>query len=303
MNSKYITFLILISLLACKNQTSTEDVVKKTPISVKAVQVKEQDLKEYLTFNGVTQYLKKENIRSNVTGYISSMHYKIGDAVKRGQTFAKVRTKEQDVLNEAIKIDSTLAKFSSPLSINCNSSGIISVLNIQENDYVAEGDVLATISQPSSLVIQVNVPYEYEDYITIGTLCDIQLQNNEIITAKITGSLPVIDPIAQSQTFLIALPNQELPENLNVIVKTIYREAPNSISVPHAALQTNELMTDFWVMKVVNDTLAIKESVIPLLRTDSLVQIKSDQVKLNDWIVTEGSYQMQDSTLVSIQKQ
>lgn len=303
MNSKYITFLILISLLACKNQSSTEEVVKKTPITVKAVQVKEQDLKEFLTFNGVTQYLKKENIRSNVTGYVSWMHFKIGDAVKRGQTFVKVRTKEQDVLNEAIKIDSSLAKFSSPLSINCNSSGIISVLNIQENDYVAEGDVLATISQPSSLVIQVNVPYEYEDYITIGTLCDIQLQNDETITAKITGSLPVIDPIAQSQTFLIALPNQDLPENLNVIVKTIYREAPNSISVPHAALQTNELMTDFWVMKVVNDTLAIKEAVTPLLRTDSLVQIKSDNVNLNDWIVTEGSYQMQDSTLVSIQKQ
>jgi hypothetical protein len=300
MKSKYLTLILLISIFGCKNKTATE-VVKKTPIVISAVKVEPQDLKEYLTFNGVTQYLKKENIRSNVTGYISWMHYKIGDAVKRGQTFAKVRTKEQDVLNEAIKIDSSLAKFSTPLAINCNSSGIISALNIQENDYVAEGDILATVSQPGSLVIQVNVPYEYEDFIKVGTPCEIKLPNGESISAKITGNLPVIDPIAQSQAFLIALPNQDLPENLNVLVKTIYKEAANSISVPHEALQTNELMTNFWVMKVLHDTLAIKVPVLPLLRTDAWVQIESNQIKLNDWIVTQGSYQMQDSTLVSIQ--
>jgi len=301
MNSKYFIILLLLSF-GCKNQTET-NVAERTPIPIKATTVKEQDLKEYLNFNGVTQYLKKENIRSNVTGYVSWMPFKIGDALKRGQAFAKVRTKEQEALDEAVKIDSSLAKFSTPLTINCNSSGIISTLNIQQNDYVAEGDVLATISQPSSLVIQVNVPYEYEDHIKIGTHCDITLQNNESISAKITGALPVIDPVAQSQTFLIALPNHNLPENLNVIVKTIYKNAPKAICVPHEALQTNELMTDFWVMKIIGDSLAVKERVKPLIRNDSLVQIESEHVKLNDWIVTEGSYQMQDSTLVSVQKQ
>ena len=300
MNSKYLIFLLLLGF-GCKNQTET-DGAERTPIPVKATLVKEQDLKEYLTFNGVTQYLKKENIRSNVTGYVSWMPFKIGDVMKRGQAFAKVRTKEQEALDEAVKIDSSLAKFSTPLTINCNSSGIISTLNIQQNDYVAEGDVLATISQPSSLVIQVNVPYEYEDHIKIGTLCDITLQNKETITAKITGALPIIDPVAQSQTFLIALPYHNLPENLNVIVKTIYKKAPKAICVPHEALQTNELMTDFWVMKIMGDTLAVKEMVTPLIRNDSLVQIESEHVKPNDWIVTKGSYQMQDSTLVSVQK-
>jgi multidrug efflux pump subunit AcrA (membrane-fusion protein) len=302
MNSKYLFIFLVCLCFTCKNNTATE-VTQKAPISVHAIQVKEQDLKEYLTFNGVTQYLKTENIRSNVTGYISQMNFKIGDAVKKGQSFAYVRTKEQDALAEAMKIDSSLAKFSSPLRVTCNSSGIISVLNVQKNDYVAEGDLLATISQPSSLVIQVNVPYEYEDFIKIGTLCNVQLQNDKIITAKISGSLPIIDAVAQSQTFLIALPNQDLPENLNVIVKTIYREAPKSMSIPHDALQTNELMTDYWVMKIIDNKLAIKTAVSPLLRNDTLVQIKSENIKLNDWIVTEGSYQMQDSTLVTIRKQ
>ena len=302
MTLKYISFLLLMFAFGCKNETQTK-APKKTPIAVKTALVKQQTLKEYLTFNGVTRYLKKENIRANVTGYISWMPYKIGDAVKSGQPFVKLRTKEQDVLNEAIKIDSSLVKFSKPMRINCNSSGIISVLNIQKNDYVAEGDVLATISQPSSLSIEVNVPYEYENHIKIGTPCNIILQNGETISSKITGSLPIIDTIAQSQAFLIALPNHDLPENLNVTVKIIYKEAANSICVPHDALQTNELMTEYWVMKIINDTLAIKEPVTPLLKTDSLAQIQSKNIKVNDLVVTEGGYQMQDSTLVTIQDQ
>ena len=176
-------------------------------------------------------------------------------------------------------------------------------MNVVKNDYVAEGDVLATVAQPRTLTVQVNIPYEYEDNIDIGTPCEIILQNEKAIFANITGILPVINPIAQSQNFLIALPDEDLPENLNVQVRTIYKENKNAISVPHEALQTNELLTDFWVMKVVNDTLAIKEKVVPLLRNDSLVQIQSANLQLKDMVVTEGSYQMQDSTLVSIQKQ
>lgn len=301
MNLKHAYIIILLLFcFNCKNKPASAT-TEKIPITVKASLVEEHDLKEYLSFNGVTKYQKKENIRASVTGYISRMNFKIGDGIKKNQVFASIRTKEQEALAEAVKIDSSLSKFTSPLRINSNSTGIITLLNVQENDYVSEGDILATISQPNSLVIEVNVPYEYETYFKIGTECDITLQNNETITAKITGVLPIIDAIAQSQTFLIALPNQKLPENLNVIVKTIYKEAPKSMSVPHEALQTNELMTDFWVMKITNDTLAIKTPVKPLLRNDSLVQVESNSLKLNDWVVTEGSYQMQDSTLVSVQ--
>lgn len=300
MNIKYSYIIILLFCFNCKNKTTTET-TKKIPITVKATLVEAHDLKEYLSFNGVTKYQKKENIRAGVTGYISRLNFKIGDAIKKHQVFASIRTKEQEALSEAVKIDSSLSKFTSPLRINSNSTGVISLLNVQENDYVSEGDILATISQPNSLVIEVNVPYEYETYFKMGTECDIILQNNQTITAKITGVLPIIDVIAQSQTFLIALPNQRLPENLNVIVKTIYKKSSQSISIPHEALQTNELMTDFWVMKITNDSLAIKTPVKPLLSNDSLVEVKSNNLKLNDWVVTEGSYQMQDSTLVSIQ--
>lgn len=296
------TFLLAINLSACKKKVEAAS-EKKALISVNVDNVQQNDIKEYLTFNGVTQYQKKENIRSNVTGYISWMKYKIGDPIRNGQTFASVRTKEQDALKEAVKIDSSLSKFVSPINIRSNATGIFTVLNITTNDYVAEGDVLATVVQPKSLVIQVNVPYEYEDAIQIGSPCELILQNGEILNAKVTGTLPTIDPVAQSQVFLIALPNANLPESLNVQVRTIYKEDATAMTIPKTALQTNELLSDYWVLKIVNDSMALRQKVIPLLKNDSLVQIKSEALKINDLVITEGGYQMQDSTIVSFNKQ
>lgn len=53
-------------------------------------------------------------------------------------------------------------------------------------------------------------------------------------------------------------------------------------------------------MKVLNDSLAIKEAVIPMLENDSLIQTSSKGIKTGDTIILEGAYQMQDSTIVSI---
>ncbi len=290
---------MLLNSSSCKKREAAPE-SKKAPIAVSVVKIEKNDIREYLTFNGVTQYQKSENIRSNVTGYVSYMPYKIGDRINIGQGFASLRTKEQDALKEAVKIDSSLAKFIGPIRISSNATGIITVLNVTKNAYVAEGDVLATIVQPTSLVVQVNVPYEHAADVKIGTLCEINLQNGEMLTAKITGILPTIDPAAQSKVFIISLPDASLPENLNVQVRTIYKEAKMIMTIPQKALQTNELITRFWVMKVVKDSLAIKQFVTPKLKNDSLVQITSEGMKFGDTVIIDGAYQMQDSTIVSI---
>ncbi|PNW27510.1 efflux RND transporter periplasmic adaptor subunit [Formosa algae] len=299
---KHIVIIVLvINLTSCKKNVVTV-LENKAPIKVNVAKVEQNDIKEYLIFNGVSQYQRKENIRANVTGFISWMDYKIGDNIRNGQIFASVRTKEQDALKEAVKIDSSLSKFVNAITIRSNATGVFTVLNITGNDYVAEGDVLATVVQPKSLVVQVNVPYEYEDYISIGTNCEILLQNEAIISGKISGKLPTIDPVAQSQVYLIALPNENLPENLNVQVRTIYKEDVIAMTIPKNALQTNELLSDFWVLKIVNDSIAIKQKVVPLLKNDSIIQIKSEVLKVNDFVITKGGYQMQDSTIVSFKK-
>ncbi|MEO5788457.1 hypothetical protein, partial [Gelidibacter sp.] len=88
----FIICILFVNAFSCKKSSDTI-LEKKAPINVTTVKVAQNDMKEYLTFNGVTLYQKKENIRAHVTGYISWMNYKIGDKINSGQTFASVRTK------------------------------------------------------------------------------------------------------------------------------------------------------------------------------------------------------------------
>ena len=295
--------LILATIFACK-KTVAPTSTKKAAIDVTVVPVTQQEMKQYLTFNGVTVYQSKEDIRANVTGYISSMHHKIGGKIRSGQVFAFVRTKEQDALRDAVKIDSSLTKFISPISIKSNATGVIKTLNVNTNDYVAEGEVIATVVQPKSLVVQVNVPYEYEDDVQLDASCKVLLPNGEILNATISDILPTVEAVSQAQTFLVNLPDAEdLPENLNVQVKLVQKENANALTIPQKALQTNELLTEYWVMKVVNDSLALRTTVRPGLKNDSLVQIESGNVNLNDLVITAGAYKMLDSTIVKVQKQ
>lgn len=298
---KLLFILLLTGFYSCRDVAEKSFAV--VPINVKVATVIQKDIKEYITFNGVLQYQKKENIRTNVTGYISALPLEIGSRIRAGQIFATVRTKEQEALQEIAKLDSSLARFSEPIHILSNASGILTELKVVVNDYVAEGDILGTISQPQSLVVRVNVPYEYEDALRLGSKCEIILQNKKTLEAAVSGILPVIDPVAQSQNYLIALPgHEELPENLNVQIRTVLRSSEDALCVPQNALQSNELLTDFWVMKVVDDTLAVKLKVQPKIQNDTLVEVVSGEIQQNDVVVTEGSYQMHDSTIVNIRQ-
>ena len=301
-NFVIISMIALVLLSGCRNNTPSSS-VKKPAIEVRAAEVTLKEMKEYLTFNGVTVFQSKEDIRANVTGYISSMPFKIGNKIRSGQVFAYVRTKEQDALRDAVKIDSSLAKFISPITVKSNATGVIMSLNVNTNDYVAEGDVLASVVQPGSLVVQVNVPYEYEDDVQLDVPCEVLLPNGETRGAKVTDIMPTVDAVSQSQTFLINLLDPEdLPENLNVQVRLVHKENLNALTIPKKALQTNELLTDYWVMKVVNDSLALKTRVVPGIKNDSLIQIQSANINLNDRVITSGAYQMQDSTLIKVQQ-
>ena len=298
--SYYILVLLVILLVpSCKEEVKSSS-AKKAAIEVSTIRVMQNDIKEYLTFNGLTVYQSKENIRANVTGYISTMRHKIGGKIYAGQVFAYVRTKEQDALRDAVKIDSSLEKFIEPIAIKSNATGIISALNVNKNDYVAEGDIIASVVQPKSLVVQVNVPFEYKESVKIGAQCELLLPNGNTMTANITEVLPTIDVQSQSQTFLIDLPNADLPENLNIQVKLLQKENNNAKSIPKSALQTNEILTEYWVMKISKDSIALKTSVTPGLKNDSLVAIQSDDLKMGDWVISEGAYQMHDSTIVKI---
>jgi len=302
MNLKTILLLNLAlctCFLSCKKSESKVS-TKKAAIDVTTAPVRLGDLQEYLTLNGVTIYQRKEDIRASMTGYVTQMRYKIGDAIYNGQVFATVRTKEQDALRDAVKIDSSLARFIGSMALKSNATGIIKTLSVTKNDYIAEGDILASVVQPQSLAIQLNVPFENRNKVKVGSPCEILIPDGSRIVATITQKLATVDALSQTQTYLIELPNTDLPEGLSVQVKLLDQESKDVLTIPKSALQTNELLTDYWVLKVEDDTLAVKTAVIPTLKNDTITGIISEGLKPNDQVITQGAYQMQDSTFIKI---
>ena len=305
MNLKTILLLNLAfctCFLSCKKSEPTVN-TKKAAIDVTTALVRRGDLQEYLTFNGVTIYQRKEDIRSNVTGYVTQMRYKVGDAIYNGQVFATVRTKEQDALRDAVKIDSSLARFIGSMVLKSNASGIIKTLSVTKNDYIAEGDILASVVQPQSLAIQLNVPFENRNKIKVGLPCEILIADGSQIEATITKKLATVDALSQTQTYLIELTNADLPEGLSVQVKLLDKESKDVLIIPKSALQTNELLTDYWILKVEHDTLAVKTAVIPTLENDTMTGIIGGDLQPNDQVIIQGAYQMQDSTYINITNQ
>jgi multidrug efflux pump subunit AcrA (membrane-fusion protein) len=183
-----------------------------------------------------------------------------------------------------------------------NATGVITAINVLQGDYVSEGDILATASEPTSLIVVVNVPYENHQFAKEGSACELVLPDGKVIKTVITGMMPSVESASQSQSYFIRLPDQSLPENLNVIVRIPYKRSDNALCVVTSSVQTDELQKDFWVMKVVNDSLALRVPVQTGLHNDSLTEIISKNISLSDKVISRGGYGLTDSTVVIIKK-
>ena len=269
-------------------------------LRVSAAVAGRETLAEYITLNGVTRFLKTSTIRSHLTGYVSSLRYSINSYIKPGEEFCTVKTKEQDALREIQRIDTSLRMFNKPLSVVSNAGGLITTLNIHNGDYVSEGDVLAIVTEPASLILVVNVPYEYNRQIHTGTACEVQLSDNKKLKLSISGILPTVEATSQTQSYYIRLPDHALPENLNVTVKLMTKQTGSaSLTVPVAALQSDELEKEFWVMKI-KQGYALKRPVTIGTRTQDWIEIRSGDLVIGDSVVTDGSYQLADSSRISV---
>ncbi len=300
---KYLGLFFCFSMLiisSCSNKTADESVPDPVRTSVTITEPIAQGFTDFIQLNGNTQFQKKLTVRANITGYITSMKWKTGDHVSGGTLFCSIKTKEQAALQNVDSKEPSLKQFQTPINVFANASGILTAVNYSAGDFVNEGDILATITDPSSLVLVVNVPYEYHQFVYKGKSCSVKFPDGKIIQTSIQEEVPFVDLSSQTQSFLIRFPgNQLLPENMNLIVHIPVKQKQNAIALPLEAIQTNETQDAFWIMKLTNDSLAIKVPVTVGLQNDSLREIISG-VGLTDRIVVKGAYGLTDSSLVKL---
>ena len=304
MKIKRSTILILIPsfllLIKCggRQEGDEKEVQAIVPVTVENIHM--ADVKDYLELNATSTFLIKSVIKSPSSGYVEEIKIMQGDKVSKNQIIFKVRTKE----STALRSDSLNPySFSGIITIKANLDGIILSVDHPKGDFVQEGDELAVIAVPSSFVFLLDVPYESVSFIKPSSSCAIELPDGSKLTGQITSRLPSITPGSQTQRFIIHLvaePN--LPENLIVKIRIIKRIIPNAVLLDKTCILADEVMQNFWVMKMVNDSIAVKTPVTIGLMSENDIEIKSPVFSPLDLFLSSGNYGLGDTVKVKITK-
>jgi len=295
----FFTLCLLQMLSSCKTR-STAGEEQMPVVSVKVTPVIQGDIENEISFNGSTVYLKKNLVISPIAGYIIKVNVRFGQEVNKGDVLFEVQTRESKALESG---ERTTGDYGT-VKITAASGGFINDLNISEaGGYVAEGGSLCTIVNNRDLMVKVNVPFEYNNILARERICKIRLADNTSIHGSVFRILPVMDEINQTQTVLIKPETaRQLPENLNLLIRFISERHRQALLVSKSSLMTNETQSEFWVMKIGSNNLAVKVPVKKGIENDTLAEIISPALNVRDLIISEGAYGLPDSTTIRIAK-
>lgn len=295
-----LTFIIS----SCGRTSSEADTTIKAKVAVEVISLSKGIVKDELTLFANTLYLKRNVVTAPIPAFITQVFIKLGDPVKVGQVLYLLETKERRALgSQAVVPDSTAASFGK-ITIKAPASGIISTLDKQQiGDYVLEGGQLCTIAESSALAFAVNVPFEFTAFAKTGTKCTLVLPDNSQHPATFRTPLTTMNSLAQTQTILAKSDETLfLPENL--IVKVLVNksmEAKQQV-LPKACVLTDEMMEKFWVMKLLDDSTAVKIWVTPGIRNRESVEIMEPKFENNDKFLITGNYGLPDTARVVVLK-
>ncbi|HVZ95906.1 MAG TPA: efflux RND transporter periplasmic adaptor subunit [Chitinophagaceae bacterium] len=301
----YLLFAAITICTGCQQQdTASEDEAPaeaRTPVTVTSVS--NDTVQQYIELNATSSYLQKSFVKSNMIGYVKKAGVKIGDYVHAGQPMFVVQTKESQAIRDAVNNLNPDFKFSGINTITANSNGFITELDHQPGDYVQDGEQLAVISDSKSFAFIMSVPYEDKKYVSPGLPVEIALPDNERITGAVSSSLPLVDSVSQTQNFIIKVNStQQIPPNLVATVKILKVRKPSASTLPKQSVLTDETQSEFWIMKMVNDSIAVKVPVKKGIETDDKIEILSPVFSPNDKIILTGNYGLSDTALVTVQK-
>ena len=297
-----ILFLGFISIAGCKQATKQEEkaVEAKTPVTVTSVSI--EPMVEKIELNAISSFIKKSSVRSTVAGQIEKIDLKPGDKVTKGEVIMIVRTKESVALKNFIPKDSSI-HFNGLIKIKASNSGIVTSVTRQKGDNVMEGDEVANIAEQSSMVFLLEAPYELHQIITKSRLCTLLLPDGREIKGTIKSNLASMDAVSQTESFVIVPQNiTGVPENLIAKVQLVKSLKSNAVVLPKSTLLSNETQSAFWVMKMINDTVAVKVLVKKGIETADKVEIIEPALQLKERFLATGNYGLPDTAKVILKK-
>jgi biotin carboxyl carrier protein len=299
-----IFLFAMILLCSCTHhpKSNTDSIPEaRTPVTVTSVLV--ESLEDFVELNATSTFLQQDFVKSNLTGYIQKATIHYGDQVHEGEVLFILKTKEAKAIGNLVNSLDSNFKFSGTTTIRAGTSGYVDQVNVHAGDYVQDGEQLAIINNEKSFTFVMNVPYDYRQFVTIGKQVQLILPDDEKFSATIRSSLPFVDSSSQTQQFFLNVHSpRQIPANLVARVKISRVSKSAAQTLDKKAVLSDEALNTFWVMKMINDSMAIKVPVNIGLETDGKVEIISPLFSSDDRILLTGNYGLGDTALVRVTK-
>lgn len=302
MKKRFYYCLLITVLVACKSKkTDTAEEVAQPETPVTVTTINNEPMEEFVELNATSTYLQKWPVKSTLNGYLQSANVQLNAHVGAGQTLYTVKTKEAKSIGNTINILDSSFRFSGTNRIAASAGGFISQIDHQKGDYVQDGEQLALITDTRSFVFLLDLPYELRPYLAGKTSVDMLMPDGEKLVGVISGNMPSMDSASQTQRVILKVnTSHPLPENLIAKVKIIKSAKSNAPSLPKAAVLSDETQSDFWVMKMLNDSTATKVAIKKGIESGDRVEILTPPFSANDRILVTGNYGLGDTAKVKI---
>jgi len=300
-------FLILGAILiSCQSKKTEETIIEEeqetvTPVTVTSIVTETMD--EYIELNATSTFLQQGFVKASANGYVQAVNAQVGKMVSSQQRVFVLKTKEAQSIGNAINaLDSTF-KFFGIINIKAGTTGYISEINHEPGDYVQEGEQLAVINDLNSFVFILNLPYELRQYVLNKDFVELLLPDGKKMMARISSAMPIVDSASQTQNIILKVNEKNLPINLIGKVRVIKTEKANAVSLPKQSVLSDETQTNFWVMKLIDDSTAAKVPVTKGLEINDRIEIVSPKFSTSDKFLLTGNYGLADTARIRIVEQ
>ncbi len=265
----FISLPLLALLAACNPPAPAEEGAEEAAVTPRAVvtvgRVQTDTVTDVLELRAVSAYPAKDVLRATTTGYLLAPVPVPGQVVRAGQTVFTLQTKEARTLHlDQITGDPKL-RFSGIIRIPSPRGGVLATVDKLAGDYVQDGEQLALVYDQTRFGFVLDVPVTQLRYVRTGQRCRITLPDGRVLPGRVAELLPAADLAAQVQRYTVRTvgPAPQLPENVTVTVELDKTAPYQATTLPRSAVLTDETQTSFWIMRLLNDSTAVKVPVQP----------------------------------------
>ncbi len=307
---KFIHCLLLLAAISCNSKSSNapeEAAPSKpgTPVSITSVEI--SSLREVQEMNATAAFLQKSVVKANANGYLRGGDIRLGQFVKAGQLLYTLQNKEAAALGNLVEAVDSSFKLKTLIEIYANQTGFITQLDRQSGDYVQDGEQLAVISDARSFAFVLDLPFDMRRYLAQNRTVELILPDSSRLRASLASSMPSVDPVAQTQRFVLKVPTTDggrsIPENLIARVLWVKSLKSMAVSLPKAAVLTDEMQREWWIMQLLDDSTAVRVPVQKGIESGDRVEIISPKLSSSDRVLLSGNFGLPDTAKVFIIKE